>query len=303
MLPIVIEGASGSSKVMALPDTGSDHNIISLGVLRDLGLEMEELGDTFFRVSIANGKILEAVGQITISFGFAGVLGSPKEELSSSAHFFVLSKLAVPVIVGRDLLEETQTFTKHRHRLTPEVEPVLQCMSLTSLSQPRRDLCCRLNGNIGYATADTGSDLDLVSPEFAKSKGFEIEPAYEKVQFADGSYGVTCGVIPSIFAIGRQDAANNDVFMQKGASIQRDFYVLESLTSEILVGLDTLEKLRVYDSCSDSLVRRMSVLSFADANIIRYIGTVEYLVKEASRKMKKKQASKKESPQPKGEPS
>lgn len=289
MLPIVIEGRSGPSKILAFPDTGSDHNIMSLDVVNELGLVMEEMGDASLRFSVANGKIVEAIGQISVKFGFAGVL--PAEDSSSTGLFFVFSQLAVPTIIGRALLEQTQTFTKHRHRLIQEIVPSLQCLSLTSIAQPRRDLCCRLNGNIAYATADTGSDLDLVSPEFAESKGFNIDPAFEKVQFADGSYGVTCGVVESTFSIGSQDV--NDFFVQRGAHIQRDFYVLESLTSEILVGLETLEKLQVYDSYPDSLVHRMSVLSFSDANIVRYIGSLEYLTKAALKKMKNQISNKK----------
>lgn len=287
MLPIVIQGHSGPSKILAFPDTGSDHNIVSLEVLRQLGLDMEDVdSESSPRFSVANGKIVQAISQITIKFGFAGVL--PQEESTSSGLFFVFSQLAVPTIIGRSLLEQTQTFTKHRHRLIQEIVPSLQCLSLTSITEPRRDLCCRLNGNVSYATADTGSDLDLVSPEFAEAKGFTIDPAFEKVQFADGSYGVTCGVIPSsTFSIGSQ-MDDGGFFVQKGQAIQRDFYVLESLTSEILVGLDTLEKLKVYDSYQESLVHRMSVLSFADANVVRYIGSLEYLTREALKKMKKK---------------
>lgn len=295
MLPIVIQGHSGPSKILAFPDTGCDHNIISLEVVKQLGLDMESVDhDSAPRFSVANGKVVEAIGQLTIKFGFAGVLSA---EESSSGLFFVFSQLAVPTIIGRPLLEQTQTFTRHRHRLIQEIVPSLQCLSLTSLAQPRRDLCCRLNGNISYATADTGSDLDLVSPEFAEARGFTIDPAFEKVQFADGSYGVTCGVIPSSnFAVGSQDEASG-LFVPRGESIQRDFYVLESLTSEILVGLDTLEKLRVYDAYQDSLVHRMSVLSFSDANVVRYIGSLEYLTREALKKMKSKKTQ-----MPTGEP-
>lgn len=295
MLPIVIQGHSGPSKILAFPDTGCDHNIISLEVMKQLGLDMEPVDhDSAPRFSVANGKIVEAIGQLTIKFGFAGVLSA---EESSFGLFFVFNQLAVPTIIGRPLLEQTQTFTKHRHRLIEEIVPSLQCLSLTSLAQPRRDLCCRLNGHISYATADTGSDLDLVSPEFAEARGFTIDPAFEKVQFADGSYGVTCGVIPSSnFAVGSQDEASG-LFVPKGESIQRDFHVLESLTSEILVGLDTLEKLRVYDTYQDSLVHRMSVLSFSDANVVRYIGSLEYLTREALKKMKSKKTQ-----MPTGEP-
>ncbi|RYP11196.1 hypothetical protein DL765_007849 [Monosporascus sp. GIB2] len=282
ILPISIEGATGSSEVLAFPDTGSNDNIISLDMVHDLGLEMAEISNESPMFSIANGKVVEAVGQVTARFTFTK--GSPSDSPILDCLFYVFSKLAVPIIVGVRFLDETETFSRHRDRLVEEIVPSMQALRVSSIGKPKKDMVCQLNNYIGCANADTGSDLDLVSPEFATSRGFQIEPAFETLEFADGSYGITCGVIQTTFAVGNQDEVKG--FIRRGEAIERDFYILESLTSDILVGINTLEELNVFRHHSESFIPSIPRLGLSDVNVIRYVGTVERLAKHTWRAFK-----------------
>ncbi|RYP70289.1 hypothetical protein DL769_005034 [Monosporascus sp. CRB-8-3] len=278
-LPIVIEGATGASEVLAFPDTGSDQNVISLDMVHDVGLEMAEISKESAKFSIANGKVVEAVSQVTARFAFAK--GSPSDSPNLDCLFYVFSKLAVPIIIGMAFLDKTETFSRHRNRLVEEIVLSMQALRVSSIGKTKKDLVCQLNNYVGCASADTGSDLDLVSPEFATSRSFQIEPAFERLEFADGSYGITCGVIQVTFAVGNQDEVRG--FIRRGEAIERDFYVLESLTSDILVGIDTIEELNIFRHHSESFIPSIPRLGLSDVNVIRYVGTVERLAKRTWR--------------------
>jgi hypothetical protein len=65
---------------------------------------------------------------------------------------------------------------------------------------------------VGCANPYTGSDLDLVSYQYAKTR-FSIEPAKETVMFADGSIDHTCGILRTSFTVGH--AANDSEFVAR----------------------------------------------------------------------------------------
>lgn len=283
-LPVVIEGPSGSSEVLALPDTGSDENIISLDLVRETGLSLiyvDKLCTTFV---LANGKTVQSIGQVATKLAFARPsAGSPVMD----CLFHVFQTLAVPPIVGMGFLEETETLTAHQDRLFEELMPAIQNLSVSSVGRPRRQLLCQIDHHVSLATADTGSDLDVVSPEFATSKNFEIAPAFEKVEFADGSFGMTCGVIEATLRIGSSDPERGLPSSWTATTIERDFYILDNLTSSIVIGIDTLQELDVFSQQSECLFFSANADDGRpDANVIRYAGRFESVCKETWRKFK-----------------
>lgn len=283
-LPLFVIHPSGAvTDVMACPDSGSDENIISLELATSLGLKMEQTSsDVPRQFTVANGKIVTAVGQVTTSCSFAA--GAPSEMTNFECSFHVFSTLAVPMIMGVDFLLQTETLSKHRDRLVEQVVPAMQSLRVNSVGRPKRSLICRLDTYVGCATVDTGSDLDLVSPAFAKARAYKIEPAYEQLEFADCSVGYTSGVIRTSLVVGN---VNDLGFHPRGEPIDLELFVLDNLNADILVGQDTVDTLDVFNLHSESLIPSMPRLGESDLNIIRHIGRLEKSVANLWNKVKR----------------
>ncbi|KAJ4183957.1 hypothetical protein NW755_009498 [Fusarium falciforme] len=271
-LPLLVARPSGAPiEVMACPDSGSDENIISLELATSLGLKTEQTSsDEPRQFTVANGKIVTAVGQVSTRCRFAA--GAPSDITSLECIFHVFNTLAVPLIMGVDFLQQTETLSKHRDRLVEQVVPAMQSLRVNSIGRPKRSLVCRLDTYVGCATVDTGSDLDLVSPSFAKARAYKIEPAYEQVEFADCSVGCTSGVIKTSLVVGN---VNSLGFHPRGEPIELELHVLDDLNADILVGQDTADTLDVFNLHNESLIPSMPRLGESDLNIIRHIGRLE----------------------------
>ncbi|KAI0439364.1 hypothetical protein F4803DRAFT_554140 [Xylaria telfairii] len=287
VLPIIIGGGADAVEIMTCPDSGSDENIMSLEFVNRLGLKTRGSGNEPRRFSLANGKVTEAIGQVTSQCSFGA--GSPSDISILDCIFHVFKSLAVPVIIGMEFLEQTETLSKHRDRLVEQLVPSMQALRVNSIGRPRRNLICRLDTYVGCANADTGSDLDLVSLEFARSRAFNIEPAYEQLEFADCTVGYTSGVITASFSVGNVSGVEG--FLPRGNVVDLEFYVLEDLNADILVGQDTIDNLDIFSLHTESFIPSIPKLGESDVNIIRHIGTLERLASKIVNKMKDKTQS------------
>ncbi|RYP25877.1 hypothetical protein DL768_011641 [Monosporascus sp. mg162] len=267
---------SGHIQVTACPDTGSDETIISLELTNRLSLEIKPSEGKSF--SLANGTIVAAVGQTQLQYCFASDSKRDTEDYWCTAYVF--SSLVVPVIMGASLLKETKTLTKYRDRMVEEFVPVMQALRVNSVGKPKQSVVCRLDSFVGCANPDTGSDLDLVRPEFCEERAFVIEPTEEVlvVQFADGSTANTLGAVQVPFSVGNLDPVKG--FMSRGQTLDTVFHVLENLSSDILIGQDTIEELDLFNRHADSLLEGAPPVGISDCNIIRVIGTLERLAKK-----------------------
>lgn len=263
--------AGSSVEIVACPDSGSDENIISLELVKSLGLDMDSSGNEPKQFAVANGKIVYAMGQVSTRCSF--VSGNPSARPNLECIFHVFATLAVPLIMGMEFLQQTETLSKYRDRLVEQHIPGMQTLRVSSVGRPKRSLICQLDNNyVGCATVDTGSDLDLVSPQFAASRAYKVEPAHELVEFADCSVGYISGVITTSFIVGNMGALG---FNSRGEARDLDLFVLDNLNADILIGQDTVDKLDVFNVHRESLIPSMSRLGESDLNIIRHIGSFE----------------------------
>ncbi|KAH6880394.1 hypothetical protein B0T10DRAFT_412037 [Thelonectria olida] len=287
ILPIVIRGSSNEVTIAACPDSGSDENIMSLNSVNQLQLKIQvpgrKPGREPRRFALANGKTVEAIGEVSVKFSFGA--GSHAENSLFTCIFQVFNSLAVPAIVGMGFLHQTGTLSKHRDRLVEELIPRFQSLRVNSVGSPQRNLVCRLGTYLGCATADTGSDLDLVSPQFAKPRAFNVRSAKEELEFADGSIGWTSGVIQTSFSVG--SISDLEGFLPRGQSVDLDLYVLENLNADIILGQDTIDELDIFGSHTGSFIPSIPRLGESDVNIIRHIGSAERLAKKIWGKLKK----------------
>ncbi|KAM7213888.1 hypothetical protein V8F06_010707 [Rhypophila decipiens] len=269
-LPLVLYTTTGPVHVTGCPDTGSEDNIISLELVKRLDLPVKPVDTDTRMFSLANRKLIKAVGQTSLRYTFGG---DKESNILSECIAYVFETLVVPLITGAQFLTETKIFTERRELLVEEMIPMMQSLRVNSVGKPKQSLVCRLDTFVGCANADTGSDLDLISPDFAKSRAMKIESTTEKLQFADGSISYTSGIVKTSFAVGVVDTVRG--FVQSGETLNLAFFVLDSLTSDVLVGQDTLEELKVFMEHGQSLLSIAPSLGLSDCNIIRHIGSIE----------------------------
>ena len=237
-LPIVIRGTQIASR----PDTGSEENIILSALVDQWGLAVDRREECQRTFRVANGKTMKALGRIKIDFYCTRDLA---EGLSYSYMFYVFEFLVSPVIMGMAFLESTETLTKHRYRLQPRNSIPANVWQLCSVDYPRRKLYCLANDQPEFATADTGSELDLISSAFARDRGFvveEIELSTSWVQFADGSMSQLRGRVTVSIVLGCGEDPPH----------VRDFYILDGLTSDLLLGEDFLDQVAAFTAYQDA---------------------------------------------------
>jgi len=128
-------------------------------------------------VKLSNGESLEVIGTVSIRCSFAVEIDLfPK----IPRDFVVFENLTidVPLIMGRDFLQQTQTLIIYRDRLQ-ERKSDLTAPKVMNMTLSRRRLPCYLDYILVYAIADTGSDLNLVKEGYAIERGFLIEKVSE----------------------------------------------------------------------------------------------------------------------------
>ncbi|KAJ9638442.1 hypothetical protein H2199_007131 [Coniosporium tulheliwenetii] len=226
---------------MSCPDTGSEENIISEDLAHSLGLAMfDDAADRRF-FELANGKRVQSVGRVQASCRFVSE-SSISPDLA--CIFYVFRNVATDLIMGRKFLGETETLTAHRERL----------------------VICKLGGKMVSAIADSGSELNLMSPEFARKQGYVVEEGEEVIMFADGSLAYTSGVAYVSLSV--------DLRKIHGA-VTTAFYLLQDLVCDVLLGEDTLEDFEVFTTHQDALRTGLYDAVVSCVNRIIHIGPVE----------------------------
>ncbi|KAF1842060.1 uncharacterized protein K460DRAFT_178202 [Cucurbitaria berberidis CBS 394.84] len=272
-LPITLNTQGVLATVLACADTGADVNIISDELAKALGHTSYETCPETKEFELANGKIVEAIGQIesSCSFGVESELS-----VSMTCIFYVLLRVATPIIMGMGFLEETKTMTEHRERLVRVPRPAFQALSVCSVGRPRKLMSCELDHMDTLATPDSGSEIDLISPIFAFERGLAIYPVKEAIELADGSVAITTGYISAGLSVG--SGATSESILDLKSTVKVDFFVLEGLAHDLIVGEDSLEELKVFTANQNALVPAPSDHGPLELNRIRHLGAVDRII-------------------------
>jgi hypothetical protein len=280
-LPITLHKEGVMATVLSCADTGADVNIMSDELAKTLGYTSYETLSEKKQFSLVNGKIIEAIGQIesTCSFGV-------ETELSESltCMFYILLKTATPIIMGLDFLEKTKTMTEHRERLVRVPRPAFQALSVCAIDRPRNLLTCELDCRETMATPDSGSDIDMMSPSFASERGLAVYPGENAIELADGSIAITTGFVRAEISVVGIKAPHPGSYPKRITTV--DFFVLDSLTHDLIVGEDSLEELRVFTEYQHTLVPAPHNSAPLGINRIRYLGAVDRIVSWIKKKIK-----------------
>jgi hypothetical protein len=242
-LPINIKGR----KLDASPDTGSDECCMPKDVADKLGLKVRCNPSDIKSFEKGDGKILKSIGRTTVDCSF---WKEPGRKMRCVVYVF--EKLITPLIMGRKFLESTETLTRHQNRLVDRPSRAGFCRVM-HLSRPKRRIRCYINSELINANPDTGAEMELVSPEFVKRKGYTVmapDTEHEEVQFIDGSTARTQGQVTMRFeAYG--DALQEAVPTK---ARYRKFYVLDGLTTDVLLGEDLLYGIKAFTEHASSFV-------------------------------------------------
>ncbi|KAL4943118.1 E1-E2 ATPase-domain-containing protein [Aspergillus oleicola] len=270
VLPVIVHGR----KVNAIPDTGSDESVISTACASELGLIIRHDPDpvTF---KLANGRFVKSQGVVRATVYFAR--GSNRTE-AVAEPFKVFPNLAVPLILGRGFLKYTKTLSKYDDRLQMawnlyERQPSIP--RVFHLSAPKQRLRCYIDGVPVYANADTGAEMNLASRKWAEAHNVPIrkpDRGYERVMLADGSVARISGQFIGNFRVFGETDKNPGT---NARTSQKDFFILDGLTSDVLLCQNLLLDIRVFKEQQRSFVELHDSDAFADLNLVSWLSKKE----------------------------
>jgi Helix-loop-helix DNA-binding domain len=239
-LPICIKG----KKLDASADTGSDECCMPKDVADHFGLKVRCSPRDIEEFEIGDGRKIKSIGRTTVDCSF---WNEPGKNLR--CVFYVFERLIVPLIMGREFLESTDTLTQHQNRLVDRPPRTGLCRVM-HLTRPKRRMRCYIDSELVEANPDTGVEMELVSPDFVRRKGYAIDapdPEHEEVQFVDGSVAWTQGQVTMIFEAWGEGAAPTKARYRK-------FYVLDGLTTDVLLGEDLLYGINAFTEHASSFL-------------------------------------------------
>ncbi|KAL4780701.1 hypothetical protein BJX76DRAFT_360614 [Aspergillus varians] len=257
-LPLVINGSS----VHAIPDTGADENVISIKCASALNLCIEVDRDPAI-FKLANGRCVKSCGIVRTPLAFAR--GTSKHQIKE-VLFKVFPALAVPMIMGRKFLKDTQTLSKYDDRLhRPSSHFPHSVPRVLHLSAPKQRLRCYLNGFPVYANADTGAEMNLASPQWAAKHKVAVEkpaPGHDRVMLADGSIARITGQFSAKFCVSHK-------------AFTKQFFILDGLTSDVLLCQELLLDIRAFKEQKKAFIELDSPDTFADLNLVSWLSKRE----------------------------
>ena len=228
--------------VVARHDSCAGGNFMSekLACLLNLGLHQDPSDTKLF--TLGNSKTVKSIGTVYTSCQFAR-----DSSASFDCCFNVLTKLSTSLIMGISFLEESQTLSRNRHRLQDRTNlvgklPTVNLLESTKRVPSKKFFVCNIDNRKTLTNPDSASDLDLVSPEYAMKYGYELMGPGTQVQLADTSVALTSGKI--LATLGLDDGRVLLIF----------FDVLPGLDSDVLLGEDTLERIKAFTTLSKSFI-------------------------------------------------
>jgi len=221
----------------ARPDTASDQDIMTEAFANKNGISVQrsEADQSLFLLGDSN--YVKSVGKARVPIRLFG--SDFNEEFR---WFHVLKKCPVPVILGMNFVEKIKLYTKNKHLLVDCPFSFGSLPSLKWLGSPRGFVNFRANGKQLVGCADTGSDLDFMSPRCAKRLGLRIDTdpsVRSRVMLADESIVETVGQV----RISSVEVSNFDSF-------EMSFHVLPGLASDVIFSEDFLDQMDAFNTCA-----------------------------------------------------
>ena len=189
----------------ALPDTGSSQNVIDKNLVQTVfpSIPVHPIHEPTDNLLVApDGHPIPCIGKIFLSWMFKG------EMEKHCRWFYVVENCSKGVIIGNGFLRQTETMSKHRHRLelTKPSDSMFPPGHLLSegVNEARRDECLRqlvlgrINNTDTCASLDTGCEANLMSIDCAKSHELTILPlptSEQHLKYANGRRGDMLGQV------------------------------------------------------------------------------------------------------------
>ncbi|EON68007.1 hypothetical protein W97_07154 [Coniosporium apollinis CBS 100218] len=230
-----ILGELNGVPVSAFPDCGSDLDILSANFVAEHGLLINKA--TRHSIKLPNGKIIRSIGTVSSPFAFKD------EKTTYDRDFHVLPRSIHDIVLGRSFLKATQTLTKFMHRLKKKV---VACSGLWKrlrlTGSPRQRVGGYLHGQWIGACPDTGSDVMVMSRSYAKQREFHVERHTTCLEFLDGSFAYTDGVVRGVtWSWDGEDQ-----------SFECDFHVLDNLPCPVVLSSDFLFTQNAFSAYEES---------------------------------------------------
>jgi hypothetical protein len=235
---------------------------MSQNLANDLNLRIRNEPKDIKRFEIGNGKCIFSIGRVHVPVKLPGSsLGRKKR------WFYVLQNCPVSLILGMPFLQEAEILTKNRHLLETCPQELSNISSLLWIGSPRQRMKCSLDGRNLVAVADTGSDLNLMSPNCAKRQGFFIDrrrEAQRRIRVGDRTEAETIGQVyvhnlgldwrEAETEVPDDPAWISDSFLplhDDPSSFGAIFHVLPGLPCDVIFGHDLLEETDAFNRCHD----------------------------------------------------
>lgn len=226
---------------------------------------------------LANGNITRSAGRTTARLQFVNDDSGDTDGIL--CYFNVFRTLALPVLMGMSFLSVTETLSKYTHRLVDLPCNFARALRICAIGDAATQVSCRVNHRYVLACADTGSEIALISKEYAQRRGFYYAQSSEKLMFADGSIGYTCG--STVVDLKLQSVSGREI-----QSSLVTLHVFQGLSYDVLLDEDLLYQLNIhiFQDAASAIIAGVVEPMANIAAIIR-LGAVERAISNAKDKM------------------
>jgi hypothetical protein len=280
-------GTTGQ-EVMTCYDTGTHENHISYAQAVAMGYTIKPNTNSRVRFQLPNGRTIRPLGYVDVPVQFAKHVGP--EAASMVCRFNVFEKLALPVLIGMAFLRATETITKYTSRMVYLPSTWKRSLRLCAIGSATNQVPCIIDGRRVSAASDTGSEIALISGDYARKRGFTISQGCEELELADGSLEYTSGFADLNIGVLDPDDWKRKVGSKskwrlkpglKTKSRVIRFHVLEGLKFDVILDEEATDSLNVF---KDGLATFLSAASNMIPGIcpIIHLRSVEASLAQAS---------------------
>jgi hypothetical protein len=221
-----ILGFMHDTAVTFFPDNQSAYDIMSYDYAKRNHFKINSL--TKGKLQTARGAMVNTLGTVSRPIRFA------KESETYMREFHVLPKCVHDIILGSPFLRLTQTFTKFGHRIVNKLRGLSSRHRVCFTGSSQQMLAGWANGQSVLALPDTGSDICLMSAQYARERGYRVDtdPRHRQLlEFVDGSTAETLGRVEGF----QWEFDKSDIQLHTP-----EIHVLEDLQTDLLLGYDFL---------------------------------------------------------------